>query len=73
MSKLFKELKQGLEEIAAYRKGKITLRSERIEIPSPLTLSLEAGLAFLNALENPPEPNQRLKEAMLRHSKNVKK
>jgi len=38
-----------------------------------ITLSKEAGLAFLNALENPPEPSDRLKEAMRRHSKNVKK
>ena|ERR1700722_13088673 len=37
MSKLFKELKQGFEEMIAYREGKVTLRSEHIEIPSPPT------------------------------------
>lgn len=35
-------------------------------------LSKEAGIAFLNALENPPEPSKKLKQAMRRHSKNVK-
>lgn len=29
-----------------------------------ITLSREDWLFFLNALENPPEPNDRLKEAM---------
>jgi putative transcriptional regulator len=35
MSKLFKKLKGGFEEMIAHRKGKITLRSERIELPDP--------------------------------------
>jgi putative transcriptional regulator len=35
MGKLYEELKEGFEEILAYRKKKITLRSERIEIPEP--------------------------------------
>jgi len=38
MSKLFKELKQGLEEMLAHKEGKITLRSEYIEIPEPPAL-----------------------------------
>jgi len=33
MSKFFKDLKDGLEEVIAYKKGKITLRTEHIEIP----------------------------------------
>lgn len=33
MSKFFKELKAGLEEIVAYKQGKITLHSELIEVP----------------------------------------
>lgn len=32
---MFKGLKQGLEEMVAHRKGKMTLRSEHIEIPVP--------------------------------------
>lgn len=35
MSKLFEGLKEGLEEMIAHRKGKITLHSERIELPDP--------------------------------------
>lgn len=35
MSNLYKDLKEGFEEIIAYRKGKITLRSEKIKIPKP--------------------------------------
>ncbi|MBS0616241.1 MAG: helix-turn-helix domain-containing protein [Verrucomicrobia bacterium] len=35
MGKLFDDLKQGFEEILAYRKGKITLRTEYIDIPEP--------------------------------------
>ena len=35
MSKLFKALKKGLEEAIAHEEGKITLKSETIEIPAP--------------------------------------
>ena len=35
MSKLFEGLKEGFEEMIAHKKGKITLRSERIELPEP--------------------------------------
>lgn len=35
MGKLHKDLKKGLEEIIAYKKGKITLKSEMIQIPEP--------------------------------------
>lgn len=35
MSKLFKGLKAGLEDVLAYQKGKLKLRSETIEIPEP--------------------------------------
>ena len=35
MSKLFKKLKKGLEEIIAFEEGKITLTTELIEIPKP--------------------------------------
>lgn len=35
MSKLFKGLKKGLKEALAYSEGKITLKSEIIEIPEP--------------------------------------
>lgn len=38
-----------------------------------ISLSRESGLAFLNALANPPEPSKRLKEAMSKHSKNLKR
>ena len=33
--KFFNDLKEGLEEVIAYKKGKLTLRSELIEIPEP--------------------------------------
>ena len=33
--KLFDNLKAGLEEVIAYKKGKLHLRSEEIEIPEP--------------------------------------
>ena len=36
MSKLFNGLKKSLEEALAYAEGKITLKSEIIEIPEPL-------------------------------------
>lgn len=35
MSKFFKDLKQGLEETLAYTEGKLTLKSEFIDIPEP--------------------------------------
>jgi hypothetical protein len=35
MSKFYKDLKAGLEEILAYKEGKIKLRSTYIEIPEP--------------------------------------
>ena len=35
MSKLFKGLKKGLQEALDYTEGKITLKSEFIEIPEP--------------------------------------
>jgi putative transcriptional regulator len=34
-NKFFKDLKKGLEEVIAYQKGKLDLRSEEIEIPEP--------------------------------------
>jgi hypothetical protein len=35
MSKFYKDLKTGLEEIIAYKEGKIKLRSTIIETPEP--------------------------------------
>ena len=35
MGKFYKDLKNGLEEILQYKKGKLKLRSETIEIPEP--------------------------------------
>lgn len=35
MGKLYKELKKGLKEAIAHKKGKITLKSDFIEIPEP--------------------------------------
>lgn len=37
MGKFFDDLKGSLEEVVAYKKGKLTLKSELIEIPPPLT------------------------------------
>ena len=36
MSKFFKDLKKGLDDIVSYKKGKLTLRSELIELPAAL-------------------------------------
>ena len=35
MGKLFEGLKKGMQEIIAHKEGKITLKSEFIEIPEP--------------------------------------
>ena len=35
MGKFFDDLKESLEEVVAYKKGKLTLKSETIEIPNP--------------------------------------
>ena len=35
MSKFYERLKKGLEDVLAHTEGKITLRSEVIEIPEP--------------------------------------
>lgn len=35
MGKFFDDLKESLEEVVAYRKGKLTLKTELIEIPAP--------------------------------------
>jgi putative transcriptional regulator len=35
MSKFYEDLKEGLEEIIAYKKGKVNLRTTEIEIPDP--------------------------------------
>ncbi len=35
MSKFYKDLKESLEDVVAYKKGKLKLRSELIEIPEP--------------------------------------
>lgn len=35
MGEFYEDLKEGFEDIIAYRKGKITLRSEKIVIPEP--------------------------------------
>jgi putative transcriptional regulator len=34
-NKFFKDLKKSLEEVVAYKKGKLNLYSEYIEIPEP--------------------------------------
>jgi len=35
MGKFFNDLKEGLEDVLAYKKGKVTLKTEHIEIPEP--------------------------------------
>ena len=35
MSKFYEKLKEGLEDVLAHKKGRITLRSEIVEIPEP--------------------------------------
>jgi len=38
-----------------------------------IVLSKEDGIKFLEALENPPKPNERLKAAVRRYRKSIKK
>ena len=38
MSKLFDNLKEGLEDVLEYKKGQLTLRSATIRIPEPPTV-----------------------------------
>lgn len=45
---------------------------EVIRKNNSLVLSNEDRDAFLNALENPPEPNKKLKQAMKHHKKLIK-
>ncbi len=35
MGKFYEDLRVGFEDIVVHRRGKITLRTERIEIPEP--------------------------------------
>lgn len=35
MGKFFDDVKEGLEDLVAYKKGKLTLKSELIDIPKP--------------------------------------
>lgn len=37
-----------------------------------ITLSKDEGIKFLKVLDNPPKPNQKLKDAMKRHRKQQK-
>lgn len=38
MGKFFDDLKESLEDVVAYKKGKLTLKSEIIELPNPPSL-----------------------------------
>jgi uncharacterized protein (DUF1778 family) len=38
-----------------------------------ISLSRQEASSFLEALESPPQPNKRLKEALSRHEKNLEK
>jgi len=42
MGKFFEDLKEGLEDIVAYQKGKKTLRTRLIELPEPHTYEIVA-------------------------------
>lgn len=49
-STLFEDLKQGLEEIIAFQEGKITLKTETLERPEPLTINANEIKAIREAL-----------------------
>ena len=55
MSKFFKDLKKGLEEIVEYKKGKTKLRSEIIEIPKAPVVFWE-HLMYKGYIEKNSEP-----------------
>ena len=38
---LFEELMQGIDELAAERQGKITLKTTEVEVPDPIDMSAE--------------------------------
>ncbi len=74
--------KQKLERAAAYAHKSLSefvlgeaLNSadEVIREHESLTLSQDDWEVFLSALENPPEPNARLKQALAEHSRRVKR
>lgn len=77
------EEKQRFEEAAALeemdlseflRKAAHLYSQEIIEAHNRnIILSKEDGLKFLEALENPPKPNERLKSAVRRYRKNIEK
>ena len=47
---LFEELKQGFEEMGLHLEGKITLRTETLEKPSPITITPEEVKAIRQRL-----------------------
>jgi uncharacterized protein (DUF1778 family) len=65
-----KNLEQIIQKIPLERQKKIEERaSELIAEEMTLKLSIEDSEAFVEALLNPPEPNEPLKAASQRHQK----
>ena len=65
-----KNLEQIIQKIPLERQKKIEERaSELIAEEMTLKLSIEDSEAFVEALLNPPEPNEALKAASQRHQK----
>ena len=65
-----KNLEQIIQKIPLERQNKIEERaSELIAEEMTLKLSIEDSEAFVEALLNPPEPNEALKAANQRHKK----
>ncbi len=54
------------------RRTALEKSSEIIRKNNSIILSNEDRDAFLNALENPPEPNKKLKQAMKHHKRLIK-
>lgn len=62
------------EELSEFLRKSARLRAKKVmEEHQNITLSNEDRDLFLTALENPPKPVKKLKEAMRKYRKNIKK
>jgi hypothetical protein len=50
-NKFFKDLKKSLEEVVAYKKGKLDLYSEYIEIPESRRVPIHSALRLLEIVD----------------------
>jgi hypothetical protein len=59
---IFSELKEGLEDLAGDRQGKLTLRKHKVKPPdvAPITVEQLAALELNQAIEEKQSHNQRI-------------